>query len=58
MTRKRFIKLALSERMTRNEAVFAADCALKLWRNYQTAYDSMHGIIKGRFEIYIKKTVV
>jgi hypothetical protein len=34
MTRKRFIKLAMSERMTRDEAIFAAKCALKNKGNY------------------------
>jgi hypothetical protein len=54
MTRKRFIKLAISEGMTRDEAIFAAMKVLKLYGNYKTAYNEFCGMIRGRFEIYMQ----
>ncbi|MNL91425.1 hypothetical protein D3C81_11600 [compost metagenome] len=53
MTRKRFIKLGMSEGMDRNEAVFSAKCVLINYGDYALAYGKFFGNIRGRFEFYM-----
>lgn len=53
MTRKRFIKLAMSECMGRNEAVFAAEMSLLRFGSYERAYMELWFTIRDRFEFYM-----
>lgn len=53
MTKKRYIKLAMSERMTRDEAIMTAKCSLINFGDYEKAYRSMGGLLKNRFECYM-----
>lgn len=53
MTRKRFIKLAMSEGMNKNEAIFAAKCCLDKYKNYKIAYEKLYGHIRFRFKTYM-----
>jgi hypothetical protein len=53
MKRKKFIKLAMSEGMDRNEANFAARIVLFGRLSYAKAYQEFDGMIKGRYEFYM-----
>lgn len=53
MKRKRFIKLAMSEGMDKNEAIFAAKCCLDKYGSYKKAYKELYGHIRFRFECYM-----
>ncbi|MCK1999971.1 hypothetical protein MZM54_01060 [[Brevibacterium] frigoritolerans] len=55
MTRKRFIKLAMSQGCSKREAIFAAEYSRLTWGCYQTAWNEMYGVISGRFYCYVGK---
>lgn len=53
MKKKKFTKIAMSQGMTRNEAIFAAKVCILNWGSYEIGLDDMRGIIQGRFECYM-----
>jgi hypothetical protein len=53
MTRKRFIKLAMSECVDKRYAVLAANIARDLYGSYSNAYNKWWGIISGRFDMLL-----
>lgn len=54
MKRKRFLKLSMSQGVSKRVAIFAANWALGNHGNYFKAWNSLGGIISGRFEMYVK----
>ena len=55
MTRKRFIKLAMSQYCSKREAQFIAEYSRLRWGCYQVAWDEMYGVVSGRFGEYVGK---
>lgn len=53
MKRKRFIKLAMSEGMDKNEAIFTAKCCIDKYGSYERAYKELYGSLRFRFECYM-----
>lgn len=54
MTRKRFIKLAMSQGCNKRVAVWSANYCRETWDSYQVAWVHLYGQISGRFEMYVK----
>lgn len=55
MTRKKFIKLALSQGCSKREAQFIAEYSRLRWGCYLTAWNEMYGQLSGRFSDYVGK---
>ncbi|MCU7667369.1 hypothetical protein [Bacillus thuringiensis] len=53
MTRKRFIKLAMSQGCSKRVAVWASNYCRITYGSYDKAWDELYGCISGRFEGYI-----
>lgn len=58
MTRKRFIKLAMSQGCSKRESVFAADYSRLRWGSYRKAWSAMYGIVTGRFHDLSRKGII
>lgn len=55
MTRKRFLCLAMAQRISKRVATFAADYAVKKYGSYLNAWTAWDGIVSGRFEMYVEQ---